>query len=264
MIPVDGDFILEVAPRFSGANGMRQRQIVEEISSDFQHILKAYKIDTYLRIAHFMGQVTHECAGFRTTEEFASGEAYEGRRDLGNTEPGDGVRFKGRGLIQLTGRDNYRRYGEALGLDLIGNPRTAAEPLTSLKIACEYWKSRKINTPSDQDDLIRVTKLVNGGRNGLDDRRKYLRLAKTALAKRTGVIINAEQGGKEPTLRRGSTGLAVEELQELLNKQGSMVTVDGDFGGATEQAVRLFQAAKGLTADGIVGKVTWKALRAKG
>lgn len=89
-----------------------------------------------------MGQVTHECAGFRTTEEFASGTAYEGRQDLGNTQAGDGKRYKGRGLIQLTGRANYRDIGQIFGLPLEDNPAMAAEPVTALKIACEYWKKR--------------------------------------------------------------------------------------------------------------------------
>lgn len=264
MIPVDGDFILEVAPRFSGVQGIRQREIVEQISDDLQSILGAYGIDTCLRIAHFMAQVTHECAGFRTTEEYASGEAYEGRSDLGNDQPGDGVRFKGRGLIQLTGRHNYGRYGQKLGLDLIARPRIAAQPSTSLKIACEYWTDHEINAAADRDDLIGATRLVNGGRNGLGDRRKYLRLAKTALAKRVGIVIDADQQGADPVLRRGSCGLAVGPLQELLNAYGGMVTIDGDFGGATEQAVRVFQASANLTADGVVGAITWTALRESG
>jgi peptidoglycan hydrolase-like protein with peptidoglycan-binding domain len=84
MIPVDGDFILSVAPRFSGARAEAQSRIVGEISAVFAPTLDDYNIDSRLRIAHFMGQVTHECAGFRTTEEFASGAAYEGREDLGS------------------------------------------------------------------------------------------------------------------------------------------------------------------------------------
>ena len=73
-------------------------------------------------IAHFLGQTCHESAGFRTTEEFASGENYEGRADLGNNRPGDGVRYKGRGLLQLTGRANYKVFGDLLGVQLEGNP----------------------------------------------------------------------------------------------------------------------------------------------
>lgn len=261
MIPVDGDFILEVAPRFSGAKVAAQRRIVGEISGSFASVLESYEIDNYLRIAHFMGQVTHECAGFRTTEEFASGAAYENRTDLGNIHPGDGRRYKGRGLIQLTGRDNYRTIGAKLGLDLEDNPTLAADPLTSLKISCEYWKSRAINAPSDQDDLIRVTRLVNGGLNGLDDRSTYIRRAKGALKSRMALVMSSNQGGIDPVLRRGSFGEAVGEAQKLLNDAGFQIVVDWDFGPATELAVTEFQRRASLEVDGIVGAQTWKALR---
>ncbi|MEM8553334.1 MAG: peptidoglycan-binding protein [Pseudomonadota bacterium] len=262
MIPVDGDFILEVAPTFSGKLAERQREIVGAISGEFEGVLKDYDISNAVRIAHFMGQVTHECAGFRTTEEFASGAAYEGREDLGNTQRGDGKRYKGRGLIQLTGRFNYRKFGDLLGVPLEDEPRRAGAPLLSLRIACEYWKSRNINKLSDADDLVAVTRAVNGGTNGLDDRIKYYRRAKTALAKRGGVLVAARQNSDKPVLRRGSFGSAVIELQQLLNKNGSRLTVDSDFGGATELAVITFQRAKKLEADGIVGAKTWAALGA--
>ncbi len=261
MIPVDGDFILQVAPRFSGSKAASQSRIVGALSDVFAPTLDGYGINTTLRIAHFMGQVTHECAGFRTTEEFASGAAYEGRNDLGNIHPGDGRKYKGRGLIQLTGRANYRVIGEKLGLPLEDEPVIAAEPATSLKIACEYWKSRKINDPAGRDDLIRVTKLVNGGLNGLEDRRKYLRRAKEALAAIGGIVTAAGEGGNTIVLRRGSFGDAVGQLQLLLKEKGYSLTVDNDFGPATETAVLHFQNSKRLDADGIVGKKTWQALR---
>ena len=261
MIPVDGDFILRVAPRFSGAKADAQARIVAAISGIFASTLDSYAINTRLRIAHFMAQVTHECAGFRTTEEFASGAAYEGRRDLGNTQPGDGRRFKGRGLMQLTGRANYRDFGKRLGLDLEKNPEQAAEPATSLVIACEYWKQRKINAPADSDDLIRCTRLVNGGLNGLEDRRHYLGKAKLALAAIMGIAVASTQSSKLPVLRRGSFGASVGDLQELLQAKGIPVAIDQDFGPATEFAVTEFQRRAGLEADGIVGAKTWKALK---
>lgn len=190
MYPLGENFIFKVAPRFSGAAAAKQRAIVSAIAARFAAILARYGISTHLRIAHFMAQVTHECAGFRTTEEFATGDAYEGRVDLGNLRAGDGRRYKGRGLIQLTGRANYRQMGKLLGLDLESDPHLAADPITSLQIACEYWKSRKINIAADADDLVRVTRLVNGGLNGLDDRRRYLQRAKAAL-------IELKAGGTE-------------------------------------------------------------------
>jgi len=262
MIPVDGDFILSVAPRFSGARAEAQSRIVGAISSVLAPTLDSYAIHTKLRIAHFMGQVTHECAGFRTTEEFASGAAYEGREDLGNTQPGDGRRYKGRGLIQLTGRANYRDIGSKLGLPLEDDPQLAAEPAISLKIACEYWKSRSINEAADRDDLMRATRLVNGGLNGLEERRTYLQKAKTALAKLEGLRIALDEGGNTVVLRRGSFGDAVAELQELLRAKGFDLSIDSDFGPATELAVILFQKNSGLVVDGVVGQQTWQALRA--
>lgn len=262
MIPVDADFIRAVAPRFSGANAAAQDRIVRAIGGSFAAVLDAHAIDTVLRIAHFMGQVTHECAGFRTTEEFASGAAYEGRQDLGNTQAGDGTRYKGRGLIQLTGRANYRAIGGRLGLDLEGDPTLAADPVTSLRIACEYWMSRKINDPADDDDLLEVTRRVNGGLNGLEERRVFLGRARVALAAIQGTLVAGTQGGAAPVLRRGSFSDLVGELQELLRRHGFPVAVDNDFGPATELAVKAFQAGKALEVDGIVGRDTWAALRA--
>jgi putative chitinase len=261
MIPVDGNFILSIAPRFSGAKAEAQSRIVGEISALFALTLDSYGITTRLRIAHFMGQVTHECAGFRTTEEFASGAAYEGRKDLGNVNKGDGKRYKGRGLIQLTGRDNYRKIGAILGLPLEDNPALAAEPVNALRIACEYWKSRDINTAADRDDLLKATRLVNGGLNGLEDRSNYLRKAKTAIAHLESIRVALNEGGNTIVLHRGSTGDAVRELQELLIAKGFDISIDSDFGPATELAVRMFQKNQGLDVDGIVGRKTWALLR---
>lgn len=262
MIPIDGDFIMSIAPRFSGARAEAQRRIVGEVSAVFAPTLAEYGINSKLRIAHFMAQITHECAGFRTTEEFATGAAYEGRADLGNTQKGDGRRYKGRGLIQLTGRANYRAIGKKLNLPLEEQPELAAEPVISLKIACEYWKSRNINAAADRDDLITATRLVNGGLNGLEDRSKYLRKAKQALASLEGVRVALNEGGNTVVLRRGSFGSAVAELQELLAAKGFELAIDGDYGAATELAVMMFQKDRGLHVDGIVGQQTWGKLRA--
>lgn len=182
MNPVTADVLRAVAPRLYGAAAKSQSQIIEAIAGDFTSILGEYAINTDLRVAHFLAQIIHESAGLQTTEEFASGAAYEGRVDLGNTVRGDGKRYKGRGVLQLTGRANYRRYGKILGLDLEGEPHIAAEPLVSLRIACVYWRDRQINPLCDADDLVGVTRKVNGGTNGLADRGRYLVKAKAALA----------------------------------------------------------------------------------
>lgn len=261
MIPVDAQRMLEIAPRFPGARAERQREIVTAVGEVLAPTLEAYGIDTRLRIAHFLAQTCRESAGFRTTEEFASGDAYEGRLDLGNTRRGDGRRYKGRGLLQLTGRANYRDFGEALGVDLENNPEAAADPVLSLKIACEYWKRRGSNADCDNDDVIAVTRKINGGLNGLDDRRQYTSKAKAAVARlealmRSGI---AEAPGR-PVLRRGSRGEDVARLQRHLRDRGLMLAIDGDFGPATEVAVAAVQAQAGLTPDGIVTAELWAVL----
>ena len=114
-------------------------------------------------------------------EEIASGSAYEGRADLGNTQPGDGKRYKGRGPIQLTGRANYKRYGDLLGLDLVNNPTIAATKEVGFRIAGQFWKLNGLNELADQQQFKAITKKINGGYNGLDDRIKYYERAKTVL-----------------------------------------------------------------------------------
>ncbi|RIX98811.1 peptidoglycan-binding protein [Aureimonas flava] len=262
MYPIDGDFILKIAPRFWGARAAAQSAIVAAVSPILAPTLDEYDIGSRLRIAHFMAQVTHECAGFRTTEEFASGSAYEGRTDLGNTKRGDGVRYKGRGLLQLTGRANYRRLGERLGLPLEDEPEIAADPAISLRIACEYWHERRINPACDGDDLVKVTRLVNGGLNGLEDRRNFLKRAKAALAEMDAVAVGLSARAATPVLRRGSSDEAVGELQSLLRGKGYALAIDNEFGAATELALFLFQREAGLAPDGIAGRKTWSALRA--
>jgi hypothetical protein len=104
---------------------------------------------------------------FRPIREIASGQAYEGRRDLGNTQKGDGVKYKGRGFVQITGRANYERYGKMLGLDLINNPDLALMPVNAARILALYFKDRKVNVACDRADWVRVRRLVNGG-NGIE------------------------------------------------------------------------------------------------
>ena len=100
--------------------------------------LETYSIKTQLRFCHFLAQLAHESGNFRYMEEIASGAAYEGRKDLGNVNKGDGVRYKGRGPIQLTGRANYRKYGQELGIDFENNPTIVALPSVGMLVACKY------------------------------------------------------------------------------------------------------------------------------
>lgn len=138
-----------------------------------------YKIDTNARICHFLAQVLHESGEFRYQEEIASGEDYEGRDDLGNTEPGDGRRFKGRGLIQVTGRYNYNQLSKDLGIDYVSNPAKLAEMPDCILSAIWYWNSRRLSELADVNDFDGITLKINGGYNGYHDRLAYLnRLAK--------------------------------------------------------------------------------------
>jgi putative chitinase len=140
-----------------------------------------YAINTPLRIAHFIAQTAHESDAYNTNEEYASGEAYEGRDDLGNVKTGDGVRFKGRGLIQITGRTNYANCGKALGIDLITSPQRLGDFDLACRSAGWFWRKMELNGDADMDDIMTITRLVNGGYNGLDDRQAYLNRAKQVL-----------------------------------------------------------------------------------
>ena len=143
--------------------------------------MKEFGIDTPLRIAAFVAQLSHESAQLRYFEEIASGEAYEGRKDLGNVFPGDGKKFKGRGPIQLTGRLNYRDAGKDLGLELEANPIMAASPEVGFRTAGWFWKRKSLNALADAGEFKAITKKVNGGYNGLEDRIKYYTVAKEVL-----------------------------------------------------------------------------------
>ena len=141
-------------------------------------------LENSLRFIHFLAQLAHESGNFRYMEEIASGAAYEGRKDLGNVNKGDGVRYKGRGPIQLTGRANYRRYGQQLGIDFENNPEIVALPSVGLLVACKFWSDNGLNELADKDDVLSITKRINGGTNGLQDRKDKLKLIKSMLAKK--------------------------------------------------------------------------------
>ena len=143
------------------------------INANVQMKLKGISTNA-LNFAHFIAQCGHESGGFRYMEEIASGAAYEGRKDLGNTVAGDGKRYKGRGPIQLTGRANYRRIGRRIGLDLEGNPFLVSDPSIGMWCAIEYWEENNLNAIAQTDDVVKLTRRINGGTNGLDDRKARL------------------------------------------------------------------------------------------
>jgi putative chitinase len=146
------------------------------------HFPAAGLLDSTSRLAHAMAQLGHESDGFRAMEEYASGAAYEGRADLGNVQVGDGRRFKGRGPIQVTGRANYRLYGRKIGIDLERRPELASAPSIGLHVSCAYWTDKGLNSLADADDVEAITRRINGGNNGLADRRARLAAAKLLLA----------------------------------------------------------------------------------
>ncbi len=203
---------------------------------------------------HFTG-VSHAAQFLRNSEKMAN-HVYANRIGNGPPESGDGFRFRGRGYLQLTGRANYKAFGERIGLDLVGSPDLAAEPGTAWLIAANYLASRSRSGRTalqwaDDDNVEMVTRIINGGTHGLDDRRN--RTAR-ALAALDGLPV-------QPTLRQGDEGPSVALLQRALAAKGfSPGAVDGDFGGKTLAAVRAFQSAQGLGVDGVVGKNSWKAL----
>lgn len=144
-----------------------------------------HQINTELRLAHFLAQAAHESADFCHLRELwgptKAQKRYEDRKDLGNIHPGDGFKYRGRGIFQLTGRFNYRAYGPRVGLDLENEPDLAARPDVSLQIACLYWSDRSLNKPADADHLEIITRAINGGFNGLEARRRALNHAKAVL-----------------------------------------------------------------------------------
>lgn len=139
-------------------------------------------ITTPLRICHFLAQGCHETGGWRFLTELGNDSyfaRYDGRKDLGNTQPGDGYLYRGRGIFQITGRANYTAYGVKLVMPLVGQPELAAEPDGAAKIAVAYWDDHGLNLPADHDDLNTITRRINGGLNGYPDRAAILARLKT-------------------------------------------------------------------------------------
>ena len=245
-------------------------------------ILPKYEINTPNRIAGFFAQCGHESMNFTALSENLNYRAetleklfskyfsksgrnaadyakqpekianviYAGRMSNGDTASGDGYRFRGRGVVQLTGRDNYTQFGKSVGM----SPEQVIDYVTTkkgaLESACWYWNSRNLNAVCDANDIVKMTKLVNGGTIGLEDRRKHYEAALAVLGGAVPApITNAE--AIPGVLKKGSTGEAVKRMQAELGLEA-----DGSFGPATETAVKKWQAANGLAADGIVGPKT--------
>lgn len=143
--------------------------------------MEEFHIDNQYRQAAFLAQIAHESGSLRYVREIASGAAYEGRKDLGNTQNGDGVRYKGRGLIQITGRANYTACAKALDLPLVDHPYLLEVTGNACRSAAWFWQSRHLNQLADAGDFIRITRRINGGTNGLEDRKAYYEKATRVL-----------------------------------------------------------------------------------
>ena len=248
-------------------------------------LFEEYEINTPLRIAGFMAQCAHESADFTRLEENLNysekalngvfGRYFgKGKRDakeyarnpekianyvyqdefrskrgaLGNTERGDGWRFRGRGIKQLTGRNNYTAFAKSVGLTAEEAAEYVATPKGAIESACWFWKKNKLEKFADKDDNLGLTKKINGGTIGLEDRNRRYEEAKAILG---GEMPKKKTTSGTRTLRKGMQGDDVKKMQKALG-----ISADGDFGFGTQTAVKKWQKANGLTADGIVGPAT--------
>jgi predicted chitinase len=216
-------------------------------------------IDTGYRMAHYLSQIGYESGGLRWMEEMADDSQYEDRLDLGNTNPGDGSRYKGRGPFQLTGRDDYRRVGQALGIDLESNPERARDPDVAFRIAGWYWIDRGINRFADLGDagVESVTFAINGGYFGLADRRvRYFE------AKRVLDVYGAQGGPIECNLAAVGVKDAriAHEAAAELNKLGVDATVTVGVANVGALAATLHDEALGTRQMLVVGKPCYDAL----
>jgi len=245
-------------------------------------ILPKYEINTPNRIAGFFAQCGHESMNFTALSENLNYRAetleklfskyfskagrdaaayakqpekianviYANRMGNGDTASGEGHLFRGRGIIQLTGKDNYSAFASSIKMTLLDVIDYVQTKKGALESACWYWNSRKINIACDEGDIVKMTKLVNGGTIGLEDRRKHYEQALAVLGGAVPAPITTA-AAIPGVLKKGSTGEAVKRMQAELGLED-----DGVFGPGTEAAVKKWQAANGLAADGIVGPKT--------
>ena len=243
-------------------------------------ILPLWEVDTIERVAGFIAQCGHESGGFRVLSENLNYSAkalntifpkyfkragreaneyhrqpekianviYANRMDNGDTSSGDGWTFRGGGILQLTGRYNYTKFGEAVEKtpeEAVAYVRTKAGALDS---ACWFWDTNNINKYCDEQDIVGMTKRINGGTIGLEDRKKHYIHALDVL----GGDYEEPKTDYNQTIRQGSRGPLVAEVQEKLDIEPA----DGIFGPGTAKIVKHWQSQNGLVADGIVGPKT--------
>jgi putative chitinase len=172
------------------------------------------------------------------------------RGALGNTTDGDGWRFRGRGIKQLTGRNNYTAFAKSVGMSAEDSAEYVATPKGAMESACWFWKTNRLERFADKDDNLGLTKAINGGTIGLEDRDRRYKEAKAILGGKDIPKTAAKSSGSR-TLRKGMKGDDVAAMQKALG-----IGADGDFGFGTQVAVKKWQKVNGLVADGIVGSAT--------
>jgi putative chitinase len=259
---------------------------VEAWCDELNKALPKYDITTDERIAGFVSQCAHESMDFNAMSEnlnyreetlnkvfpryFGPGKrnAAEYARNpekianyvymdefrtskLGNTQPGDGWRFRGRGLKQLTGRDNYTRFAKDYSMTAEEAAVWVETKEGALASALWFWNTNKLNPIADTGNVAALTKKINGGDIGLADRQTRYAKAMAALGGKITASPATAPASTGGTLRRGSKGEEVKKMQAALK-----LTADGDFGPGTEAALKKWQAANGLTADGVAGPKT--------
>jgi len=260
-------------------------------------ILPKYGVTTERRVAHFLSQCAHESGNFKRLEENLNYSAkalravfgrYFGdapKRDadeyhrqpemianyvymdefrkykMGNVNEGDGWLFRGRGLKQLTGRDNYTRFGDSIGISAEEAAEYVATPKGAVESACWFWDANNLNDIADTDDVVKMTKKINGGKIGLEDRQQRYTNAMEVLGMSAEMVADDGDDDIEEiiddigVLRKGSRGEGVKIMQEALG-----IGADGVFGPGTERALKEWQAANGLTPDGVAGPATFGKL----
>jgi putative chitinase len=173
------EIVLKIMPNL-------KKTVCEEYFPFLQQAMEEFEITTPLRESAFLGQIAHESGEFKFMKELWGPTAAQKRyeppselaKTLGNTEPGDGKRFMGRGPIQLTGRGNYIKFGKLLDLDLVSNPDWAAEPEVAFRASSAFWHEKDCNRLADEQDYREITRRINGGFNGWESRLKYYSRAK--------------------------------------------------------------------------------------
>jgi len=206
-----------------------------------------------------LATIATEVSSFEPIDEFGGAqyftEHYEGRADLGNTEPGDGARYHGRGFIQLTGRTNYRSYGQKLGIPLEDQPELALQPDVAARLLAQYFADRGIADAARKRDWQMVRRKVNGGLNGWERFTSLVSRLEHATAANDGVLVEGSIGPDVVALKRLLRAWAEEHP---LPKPIKLTPL---FGPATTAAVKAFQKAHGIQASGRVGRKTWTALK---